>query len=146
TQYYSTNDPRPYDDTGWTLGPLRNVKTVRVTDAAILKVPMTLVDTSARFAGGGVAAPHAVKGKSPAVKCYVINASAEPNLASLRFRLKDVKFFAAEAAFESSGDKFAAGSFVLPLEGNPGDLDMRLNEAAKELGVRVTSLDAVPEV
>jgi len=146
TQYYSTNDPRPYDDTGWTLGPLRNVKTVRVTDTAVLKVPMTLVDTPARFAGGGVAAPHAVKGKSPGVKCYVINASAEPNLASLRFRLKDVKFFAADVAFEASGDKFAAGSFVLPLDGNPGDLDMRLNAAAKELGVRVTSLDAVPEV
>jgi hypothetical protein len=29
TQYYNVNDPRPYDDTGWTLGPLRNVKTVR---------------------------------------------------------------------------------------------------------------------
>src|SRR5688572_6154904 len=27
TQYYNVNDPRPYDDTGWTLGPLRNVKT-----------------------------------------------------------------------------------------------------------------------
>jgi hypothetical protein len=146
TQYYSTNDPRPYDDTGWTLGPLRNVKTLRVTDTAILKVPMTLVDTPARFAGGGVAAPHAVKGKSPAVKAYVINASGEPNLATLRFRLKDVKFFAAEAGFEAGGDKFAAGSFVLPVDGNPGDLDMRLNDAAKELSVRVTSVDAVPDV
>src|SRR5262249_42063875 len=25
TQYYSTADPRPYDDTGWSFGPLRNV-------------------------------------------------------------------------------------------------------------------------
>ncbi|HEV8385657.1 MAG TPA: M14 family zinc carboxypeptidase, partial [Candidatus Acidoferrales bacterium] len=32
TQYYSTADPRPYDDTGWTMGPLRNVKTLRITD------------------------------------------------------------------------------------------------------------------
>jgi len=146
TQYYSTNDPRPYDDTGWTLGPLRNVKTLRVTDASILKVPMTLVDAPARFVAGGVAAPHAVKGKSPAVKCYVINASGEPNLASLRFRLSDAKFYAAEAAFETGGDKFAAGSFVLPVEGNPGDLDMRLGAAAKELGVRVVSIEAVPDV
>jgi hypothetical protein len=146
TQYYSTNDPRPYDDTGWTLGPLRNVKTVRVTDTAILQVPMTLVDGAARFSGGGVAAPHAVKGKSPVVKAYVINASGEPNLASLRFRLPDVKFLAAEAGFESGGDKFAAGSFVLPVEGNPGDLDLRLTSAAKELGVRVSSVDALPQV
>ena len=30
TQYYNVNDPRPYDDTGWTLGAMRNVKTVDV--------------------------------------------------------------------------------------------------------------------
>src|SRR5215813_2182691 len=28
TQYYNVNDPSPYDDTGWTLGAMRNVKTV----------------------------------------------------------------------------------------------------------------------
>src|SRR5580704_10053474 len=77
TQYYSTSDPRPYDDTGWTLGALRNVKTLRITDA-------------------GVAAPHAAKGKPLGVKCYIIQANAEPNLASLRYRLKDTKIFAAE--------------------------------------------------
>src|SRR5882724_9875161 len=146
TQYYSTNDPRPYDDTGWTLGPLRNVKTLRVTDAAILKAPMTLVDPPARYNGGGVAAPHVVKGKSPAVKAYVINASGEPALATLRFRMNDAKFFAAEAAFEAGGEKFVAGSFLVPVDGNPGDLDMRLNKAARELGVRVTSADSVPDV
>ena len=42
TQYYNISDPRPYDDTGWTLGALRNVKTIRVTDASILKAPMSL--------------------------------------------------------------------------------------------------------
>ena len=35
TQYYSSSDPRSYDDTGWTLGALRNVKTIRATDTAI---------------------------------------------------------------------------------------------------------------
>ena len=44
TQYYNINDPRPYDDTGWTLGPLHNVKTVRVKDVAILDAPMTLTN------------------------------------------------------------------------------------------------------
>jgi hypothetical protein len=146
TQYYSTNDPPPYDDTGWTLGPLRNVKTVRVTDTAILKVAMTLVDTPAKCDGGGVAPPHGVKGKSPAVKAYVINASGEPGLASLRFRLKDVKFFAAEDTFDAGGQKFVAGSFVLPVEGNPGDLERRLDAGARELGVRVTSTEALPAV
>ncbi|MBX3095338.1 MAG: hypothetical protein KF812_00605 [Fimbriimonadaceae bacterium] len=35
-QYYRADDPRPYDDTGWTLGPLFDIKSVRVTDAKIL--------------------------------------------------------------------------------------------------------------
>ncbi len=39
TQYYSTADPRPYDDTGWSFGPLRNVATLRVVDPAILRRP-----------------------------------------------------------------------------------------------------------
>src|SRR5207244_11103034 len=40
TQYYSPRDPRSYDDTGWTLGALRNVKTTRVTDLSILNAAM----------------------------------------------------------------------------------------------------------
>jgi hypothetical protein len=147
TQYYSTSDPRPYDDTGWTLGPLRNVKTVRITDTVILKAPMTLVDRVARFDGGGLIPPHSEKGKAAAAaKFYVINATGEPNLATLRFRLKDVKFFAAEEGFEAAGQKFVPGTFILQLDGNPPDLDLRLNATARELGVRVTSAESVPDV
>src|SRR5204862_947334 len=51
TQYYNVSDPRPYDDTGWTLGALRNVKTVRVTDKAVLQNPMTLLTHDATVAG-----------------------------------------------------------------------------------------------
>jgi hypothetical protein len=133
TQYYSTSDPRPYDDTGWTLGPLRNVKTVRVTDAAILKAPMTLVNGAAQATGG-------ITGS--ATKFYLVNANAEPGLATLRFQLKDVKFFAAEEAFEADGAKFAAGTFIIPVEGNPADVRARLDAAVKPLGVRVHSTDA----
>ena len=146
TQYYSTADPRPYDDTGWTLGPLRNVKTLRITDASILHVPMTLVDTPAHNPDGGVAAPHAVKGKSPAVKCYIIQANAEPNLAALRYRLKDAKMFAAEEAFEAADTKFGAGSFLLPVGANSADLDSQLQKAARDLGVQVTSAAEEPKV
>jgi hypothetical protein len=139
TQYYSTSDPRPYDDTGWTLGPLRNVKTLRITDPAILRVPMTLIDTPVRNPGAGVAAPHAVKGKSPAVKCYIIQANAEPNLAALRFHLKDAKIFAAEEKFEAAETRFGAGSFLLPVSANSLELESQLRQAARELGVEVVS-------
>ncbi|HET7135718.1 MAG TPA: M14 family zinc carboxypeptidase, partial [Casimicrobiaceae bacterium] len=41
-QYWAPNDPQkhPYDDTGWTFGPLFGVDVVRVTDPAILKASM----------------------------------------------------------------------------------------------------------
>src|SRR5262249_58081580 len=77
-QYYSTADPRPYDDTGWSLGPLRNVATLRVTDAKVLDAPMALVEGPARAAGG-------VEGKGSA--WFLVDATAEPALATFRFRL-----------------------------------------------------------
>ena len=46
-QYYNADDPFPYDDVGWTHGPLYNAEAVRVEDTAILDVPMSLVQ------GGG---------------------------------------------------------------------------------------------
>lgn len=35
-QYYNPDDPSPYDDTGWTLGPLFDLNTMRVKDVGIL--------------------------------------------------------------------------------------------------------------
>ncbi len=44
-QYWAPNDPQkhPYDDTGWSMGDLFDVKLVRVTDTRILKAPMSLL-------------------------------------------------------------------------------------------------------
>jgi hypothetical protein len=134
TQYYSVSDPRPYDDTGWTLGPLRNVKTIRVTDKSILNARMTLLAGEARATGG-------ISG-AVGTKYYVVNANAEPGLATLRFRLKDVKIFAAEDTFDADGAKFKVGSFLIPTEGNPGDLRVRLETAAAALGLRIHATDA----
>ena len=50
-QYYNPDDPRPYDDVGWTVGPLFNAQTVRVEDSEMLDADMTLVE-SVPLAGG----------------------------------------------------------------------------------------------
>jgi Zinc carboxypeptidase len=139
TQYYNINDPRPYDDTGWTMGPLTNVKTLRVTDTSILKVPMKLVADPAPYSG------EVVPGRG-AARFYLVDANAEPALATFRFRLKDVKMFAAEAGFESGAEKYAAGSFLVPAEGNPSDLKEQLESAAKELGLTVRAGDVDAKV
>src|SRR5437773_2127082 len=138
TQYYNVNDPRPYDDTGWTLGALRNVKTVRVTDKSVLQVPMTLLKHDAKVVGAiaGGAAPAA----------YLINHNAENTLMSLRFKLKDLKIATAEEPFETSGQKFNAGTFVIRTADNPGDLRQKLTEAIGEAGLKAVGVDKLPDL
>ena len=137
TQYYNVNDPRPYDDTGWTLGPLRNVKTVRVKDTAVLDAPMTMLSGMAKVTGK-------VTGSGTAG--WIINHNAESALAQLRFRLKDVKMLAAEDTFKMGERSFNAGSFIIKAEGNSSDTAARLAREATELGITVNAVDKLPEV
>ena len=51
TQYYNVSDPAPYDDTGWTIGPMRNVKTIRVVDKSVLDAPATLLTADVKVTG-----------------------------------------------------------------------------------------------
>ncbi|HTF37885.1 MAG TPA: M14 family zinc carboxypeptidase, partial [Blastocatellia bacterium] len=138
TQYYNVNDPRPYDDTGWTLGALRNVKTVRVTDKAVLEVPMVLLTSDAR-----------VRGKfagSASTAGFIINHNADNTLATLRYKLKDVKMSAAEDSFKIGDQQFNAGSFIIKTEGNPADVRQRLEAAVTELGLTAVAVDKLPDV
>ena len=134
-QYYNVNDTNPYDDTGWSLGYLRNVETARVTDTAILKAPMTLVK--------GVPQLTTTFERASSAKAWVIPHTADNNLATLRYSLKDVKMWSAEAAFEASGTKFNAGAVIIPAE---NVATARLQEAAKGLGLKIIGVDAVPAV
>ena len=130
TQYYNPRDPRSYDDTGWTLGALRNVKTIRVTNTAILDAPMQKM-ADVEVAGG-------ISGDG---KTYLINHNTDNTLATLRFRLANVKMEATEDAFEADGQKFKAGTFVIR------DADrQQLESAAKELGLKVHATNAVLKI
>ena len=136
TQYYNVNDPRPYDDTGWTLGALRNVKTVRVTDKAVLQAPMTMLASDVSVGG------KVVGSSSPAA--YIINHNTENTLATLRFRLKDVKISAAEDSFKVGEQQFNAGSFIIKSEG----IESRegFESLVKKLGLTALRVDKLPEV
>jgi hypothetical protein len=121
TQYYSPRDPRSYDDTGWTLGALRGVKTTRVTDASILDAPMRKV--------GKIDPPGSIDGQG---KTFLIRHNTDNTLATLRFRLASVPMEAAEDSFEADGLKFNAGTFIL----RNADRS-QLEKAVAELGLRV---------
>jgi len=138
TQYYNVSDPAPYDDTGWTMGAMRNVKTVRVVDKSVLDAPMTLLTADAKVTGQ-------LSGPSSAVG-YIINHNTDNTLATLRFRLKDVKMSAAEESFKVGDQPFNSGSFILKKEGNPQDLRTRLDSAVTELGLKAVGVEKLPDV
>jgi hypothetical protein len=137
TQFYSINDPAPYDDTGWSLGPMRNVTTIRVTKPEILEASMTLLTGPAKPEGG-------VAGQGTAA--YLVNHNADNALATFRFRLKDIRMSAAEEAFKDGDRSFNAGSFIIRTEGNPADLRSRLEKAGAETGVTAVAAASVPNV
>ena len=136
TQYFNVNDPRPYDDTGWTLGRYAMSKRF-VKDEKILDAPMTLTSGPVKVTGKVTGA-----GKAG----YVVNHNAESALAQLRFRLKDVKIAAAEEGFKVGERSFNAGSFIIKSEGNPTDLDTRLKKEAADLGFTAIAVDELPKV
>ena len=130
TQYYNPRDPRSYDDTGWTLGALRNVKTVRVMDLALLSKPMQKVKT-VELAG-------AITGSGAT---FLINHNTDNTLATFRYKLADVPMEAAEAPFEADGVKFNAGTFIIR-NADRG----KVEAAAKELGIPVHATASSPKV
>ena len=138
-EYYNVNDPRPYDDTGWTLGALRNVETVRVTDRAVLNAPMVMLTSDAKVRGR-------IVGTAQTPAAYVIDHNTDNTLATLRFALKDIKIDAAEERFDLAGEHFNAGSFVIRSAGTPADFRHRLEQAVTELGLDAYAVDQPPKV
>jgi hypothetical protein len=134
TQYFNVSEPRPYDDTGWTLGALKNVKTVRVKDTSILEAPMTLIQMEARTRG-------LMHGSGNAA--LAIPNTADTNLAPLRFHLSDVKMLAAEEEFEAANQKFGRGTIIIPITGTVTDRVFRLSG---DFGLQIYRLDAMPSV
>jgi hypothetical protein len=142
-QYYNPNDPRPYDDVGWTHGALYDVETVRVEDIAILDVPMTLLQDRIE-APGGVAGD-----RSP--RAYVVNYNADNGLASFAFAHPELSIEAAEQGFRAEGRDFNAGSFIIRVDGASGAdgasvLQETLAEAGRQYGFTAYGVDSAPDV
>src|SRR5829696_1319771 len=138
THYYNVAHTSPCDDTAWTMGAMRNVKTVREVDKSVLDAPATLITQDVKVTGQ-------LTGPASAV-AYVINHNTDNTLATFRFRLKDVKMSAAEDAFKAGDQQYNSGSFIIKKDGNPGDLRSRLESAVTELGLKAVGVEKLPEV
>lgn len=130
-QNYPPANPRPYDDTGWTMQLMRNVKLKAVADKAVLDHPMALLTTDAKPRG-------VIEGSGPVI---VIDNTTDNSLTAFRFRHRDVKMLAAEDDFELNGRKLRAGAFIIP------DADRgKLEPSISDLGLTAWAVAAAPSV
>jgi hypothetical protein len=132
-QYWSPRDPQQsvYDDTGWTFGEAANVQVVRITDTKILDAAMDRVNGDIRSAGG-------VTGSG---SVYLVNANADNNLITLRYRLRKASFDSAEEPFDVAGRKFNPGSFII----RNASAD-EVNKATSDLGIQALAVATAPTV
>ena len=123
-QFWSPDDPQkhPYDDTGWSLGPLFGVDTARILDTAILKAPMRLVEdpTAPRTA-------NTLSGDT-----FLIPNHADPSLITLRYQLPQADIAATRTPVTADGQQYPAGTWIV--RGIPGS---DLEKAAAPLHLRV---------
>ncbi len=103
-QNYPPANPRPYDDTGWTMQYMRDVKLTPIHDKSILDKPMSMLTADANAAGG-------VDGSGSII---VVEHTSDNNLMAFRFQNANVKMLAAEEDFDLNGHKLRAGAFIIP--------------------------------
>jgi hypothetical protein len=130
-QNYPAPNPRPYDDTGWTMQYMRNVLMSAVSDPGILGKPMSLLGTDVVPKGG-------ISGTGSTV---LFNHTGDNQLVSLRFRLKGAKILAAEEPFDAGGHHYVAGTFILPNADRA-----RVESLATELGLKAEAVESPPTV
>jgi hypothetical protein len=130
-QNYPVANPRPYDDTGWTMQYLRNVKLTAVNAKAILDLPMTLLAADAKVDG-------AIAGDG---ETLLIDHTADNTLMQFRFRHAALKMLAAEDDFEAAGRAFHAGAFIVPAADRA-----KLEPSIQELGLSAYAVDSLPSV
>ncbi len=130
-QYFPAANPVPFDDTGWSLPLLRNVKAAAIDDKAVLDLPMTLMSADAAAAGS-------IKGAGPVL---IVDHNTDNRLVTFRFAHPGVRMQAAEQPFDAAGRTFPAGTFILP-EGNRDGVAASI----EELGLSACAVPTPPDV
>jgi hypothetical protein len=130
-QWYPEQNPRPYDDTGWSLTLLRNVKAYRIDDKSIFDKPMALATADFKAAG-------TITGTGSTI---IIDHTTDSALATFRFANAGMKMSAAEQAFDLGGHHFAPGAFVIA-NANRAALEPQI----RDYGLLAWATDTPPSV
>jgi hypothetical protein len=136
-QDYGADDPRPYDDTGWTLQYVRNVALHPITDTTVLRAPLTAISADVKIKG------QVSGGRGAAA--YLIAPTTESGLIQFRFALRDVRMFASEDTFNVERRTWGLGTTIVPASG-VADVERRVTQAAESLGLTVVGVRGAPQV
>jgi hypothetical protein len=132
TEFFNVADPSPYDDTGWTLGALYNVRTVRIVDLKALDTPMELLGQKL-YETSGVVDNNQTMTHGYRFTMIIPN-RGDAALLALRMRLKDVNFDATDEPIQMKNEVIPAGSLIVS-EKNAAAGRQRIDEACKALGI-----------
>ncbi|MDH3732025.1 MAG: M14 family zinc carboxypeptidase [Gemmatimonadota bacterium] len=130
-QQFSLDNPRPYDDTGWTFQLMRNIDLLEIKDTALFEQDMILLGSPASYAGG-------IEGNGDHL---VVDHTTDNNLMAFRYEHPDVFMLAAESDFEMDDHQFRAGAFIIP------NADRTVIEPSlEEYGLHAWATDDQPDV
>jgi len=130
-QWFPEQNPRPYDDTGWSFTLLRNLQVYKIEDKSIFDKPMTLA--AADFKGVGT-----IEGSG---RTLIVDHTTDDGLVTFRFANANVKMSAAEQPFDAAGHHFGAGAFIIPNADRTA-----IDPQIKELGLAAWATDTPPTV
>jgi len=128
---YPTTNPRPYDDTGWTMQYMRDVKLTPVYDKSLLDQPMALLTADA-------VAPGGVEGDG---RVILVEHTSDNNLMLFRMLNRDANMMIAEEDFEAAGHKFRAGAFIIPNADRA-----KIDSSLKSLGLSAWAVASEPQI
>jgi hypothetical protein len=131
-QNYPDPTLRTYDDSAWTMGLMAHVKIVPIADLAVLDVPTEPVERLE---------PKGKVTSGSAALAYAVLDNGSVNLATLRFRLKDLPIQVAEQSFQQANVSVPAGSYLFA-----ADALAKLQPAVEALGLTAIPLMAKPTV
>ena len=127
-QQFPDSALRTYDDTGWSMGLMSHADLREISDKALLEVPAEPVDT---LVVGGT-----ITGAGPWLAVLHNGANA---LATLRYRLKNLKIEAIEQPFRAGLTDLPAGSLLV--QSSP-----LVRGEIEKLGLKAVALAELPNV
>jgi hypothetical protein len=132
-QRYPKDGEPPYDDVSWELPANYHLQAIPTADAMIRQATLTPLTDVPHPAGR-------VTGNGP---IYLLKDTGQESFLAARYRLSNFEIQIAEHDFESGGEKFPAGSWILSTQAG---LPEAIASTAKELGLDFTQVATRPQV